>query len=70
MAARRNRCVPFAEAFVDAHRAAGVLTALKHFPGHGSARSDPHIAVVDIGSTWQDEELVPFADSFATTWRW
>ena len=57
-----EQVVPFAEAFVEAHRAAGVLTALKHFPGHGSAGNDPHIAVVDISSTWLDEELVPFAD--------
>ena len=39
----------------------GVLTAAKHFPGHGSALRDPHIAIVDIGDTWQAEELAPFA---------
>ena len=55
------RVVAYAEEFVDAHRAAGVLTAAKHFPGHGSALRDPHIAIVDIGDTWQAEELAPFA---------
>ena len=43
----------------SAHKAAGVLTAVKHFPGHGSAVRDPHIAIVDIGDTWQAEELTP-----------
>jgi len=57
-----DQVVAFAEAFVDAHRAAGVLTAAKHFPGHGSAGRDPHIAVVDISQTWEDQELLPFAD--------
>ena len=60
-----SQVVAFAEAFVEAHRAAGVLTAVKHFPGHGSAGRDPHIAVVDITGTWQDEELLPFADLIA-----
>jgi len=55
------RVVAYAEEFVGAHRAAGVLTAVKHFPGHGSALRDPHIAIVDIGDTWQAQELTPFA---------
>lgn len=52
--------VAYAEEFITAHRAAGVLTAAKHFPGHGSAILDPHVAVVDIGDTWQRDELTPF----------
>jgi beta-N-acetylhexosaminidase len=55
------RVVAYAEAFVEAHRTAGVLTAAKHFPGHGSATRDPHIAVVSIADTWQQEEMTPFA---------
>ena len=59
------RVVAYAEEFIGAHQAAGVLTAVKHFPGHGSAVRDPHIAVVDIGDTWQTEELTPFAELIA-----
>lgn len=55
------RVIAYAEEFIGAHRAAGVLTAAKHFPGHGSALRDPHIAVVDIGDTWQPDEITPFA---------
>lgn len=59
------RVVAYAEEFIGAHRAAGVLTAAKHFPGHGSAVRDPHLAVVDIRDTWQSEELTPFAELIA-----
>ncbi|MEM8855293.1 MAG: glycoside hydrolase family 3 N-terminal domain-containing protein [Pseudomonadota bacterium] len=50
----------FAGAFVDAHRDAGVLTALKHFPGHGSSAGDTHHGFVDVSSTWTRNELIPF----------
>ena len=49
-----------AEAFVAAHREIGVRTALKHFPGHGSATADTHLGVVDVTSVWQAVELEPF----------
>jgi beta-N-acetylhexosaminidase len=47
--------------FVRAHRAEGVLTCLKHFPGHGSAGGDTHLGLVDVTRTWQERELAPFA---------
>lgn len=52
--------VAYAEQFIAAHDAAGVLTAAKHFPGHGSAVLDPHTRIVDITRTWQPSELTPF----------
>jgi beta-N-acetylhexosaminidase len=61
--------VRYAEAFVKAHRGAGVLTALKHFPGHGSSTADSHEGFVDITDTWKESELEPYrrmiADGFA-----
>ncbi len=49
-----------AEAFVRGHRSIGVKTALKHYPGQGSARADTHLGVVDVTDVWTDVELEPF----------
>jgi beta-N-acetylhexosaminidase len=46
--------------FVRGHRAHGVLTCLKHFPGHGSATGDTHLGLVDVTQTWGEKELTPF----------
>ena len=49
-----------ATAVVEAHRAHHILTALKHFPGHGSSQSDSHLGFVDVSSSWTRVELAPF----------
>src|SRR4051812_39827010 len=46
--------------FVQAHRAHGVLACAKHFPGHGSAKGDTHLGLVDVTETWHERELIPF----------
>ncbi len=51
-----------AAAFIDAHRQAGVLCCLKHFPGHGSSTADSHFGLVDVSDTWTRQELQPYAE--------
>jgi beta-N-acetylhexosaminidase len=46
--------------FVRAHRRHGILTCAKHFPGHGSARGDTHLGLVDVTRHWTENELIPF----------
>lgn len=45
---------------IQVHRAAGIKTVLKHFPGSGSATGNTDFEVVDVSSTWQRSELEPF----------
>ncbi len=51
-----------AEAFIQAHRDHGITTTLKHFPGHGSSRTDSHLGFVDVTETWQPSELEPYRE--------
>ena len=60
------RVAAFAGAFIDAHHAKGLITSLKHFPGHGSSKKDSHLGFTDISRTWRPEtELGPYKDLFA-----
>jgi beta-N-acetylhexosaminidase len=45
---------------VVAHRARGVRTALKHFPGLGSATKNTDFGVSDVTKTWSTTELTPY----------
>lgn len=52
--------IAHAAVWIKAHRAQGVLSCLKHFPGHGSSRADSHLGFVNITETWKEIELFPY----------
>lgn len=58
--ARPEPVIVYGRAFIRAHRRAGILTAAKHFPGHGSSLSDSHRTLVNLSRTWAPVELMPF----------
>lgn len=45
---------------MEEHHREGVITAIKHFPGHGSSQDDTHLGVTDVTTTWQRSELLPY----------
>ncbi|MBT5855125.1 glycoside hydrolase family 3 protein [bacterium] len=45
---------------IDAHRIHKVICAIKHYPGYGSARIDPHTDALDSSLFWSVIELLPF----------
>jgi beta-N-acetylhexosaminidase len=50
----------YAQAFIREHNRLGVLTALKHFPGHGSSLNDTHLDLTDVTGSWAEAELTPY----------
>lgn len=49
-----------ASSFAEGLATAGVISAYKHFPGHGSATEDSHLGITDITETWSEKELIPY----------
>jgi beta-N-acetylhexosaminidase len=61
-----ERVAAHARAFVLGMHDAGVLTSLKHFPGHGSSRQDSHHGFTDVSDTARLRvELAPFRSLIA-----
>ena len=55
------RAAACAAAFARGLKSQGILTAAKHFPGHGSSNADSHLGFTDVTQTWSEAELGPFA---------
>lgn len=53
-----------AKEVISAHRKKHILTALKHFPGHGSSTTDSHHGFTDVTDTWTEMELEPYIQLF------
>lgn len=46
--------------WIEEQRKQGVVSCMKHFPGHGSATGDTHKGLVDVSDTWKGIELIPY----------
>jgi beta-N-acetylhexosaminidase len=58
--ANEDTVILFAKEVVKQHRRFGIVTALKHFPGHGSSKDDTHLGLTDVTNTWSSRELKPY----------
>ncbi len=47
--------------YIKEHEKLGIISSLKHFPGHGSAQNDSHKGFTDVSESWTKEELQPYA---------
>lgn len=48
---------------------AGIIPALKHFPGQGGAQRDSHLGLTDISRCWDGgSDLLPYAEAFRQGW--
>lgn len=56
-----ERVTAHARAYLHGMRAHGILTTLKHFPGHGGSVGDTHKGFVDVTATaWPEVEILPY----------
>lgn len=58
--ANEDSVIMMAKEVIKAHRHYGILTSLKHFPGHGSSKNDTHLGLTDVTNTWEERELKPY----------
>ena len=54
------RVIKHANMYILAHNQYGILTVLKHFPGHGSSSFDTHKGFADSSENWLPKELEPY----------
>jgi len=55
-----------ARIFIQAHHDKGIITTLKHFPGHGSSEDDSHLGITDVSGLWAEKELIPYQKLIAS----
>lgn len=53
--------IEHAIAFISGQSKNGIISAIKHFPGHGSSSTDSHLGLADVTETYKNRELSPFS---------
>ncbi len=51
-----------ARIFIQEHNKKNIITSVKHFPGHGSAKGDTHKGFVNSTDVFKKSELVPYQE--------
>ncbi|WP_428737473.1 glycoside hydrolase family 3 N-terminal domain-containing protein [Sulfurimonas sp.] len=59
------KVIKYASIMIEEQSKAGVISVLKHFPGHGSSLGDSHKGFVDVTKTWNKIELEPYKQLIA-----
>lgn len=57
-----NKVILYGNAYIKGQHKYGIITSLKHFPGHGSSTKDSHLGLVDITNTYKPQEMLPFKE--------
>lgn len=57
--------VKYTSIMIEEQNKPGVISVLKHFPGHGSSLGDSHKGFVDVTKTWNKIELEPYKQLIA-----
>ena len=58
-----NTVATYSEKFMQGLQSEGIITSLKHFPGHGDTKTDTHTGLAIINKTYDElkqSELIPF----------
>lgn len=54
-----------AAAFIKGLNSTGIISCIKHFPGHGSSQLDSHLELPDLTEYWSKIELLPYSKLIA-----
>ncbi len=52
----------YSRIFIEEMNKENIITSLKHFPGHGSTKSDTHKGFADSTDTFLKDEIMPYYD--------
>ena len=55
-----EKVTTYASKFIEGLNQEGIISSIKHFPGHGSSTADSHLGMVDVTKTYKEEELIPY----------